>query len=457
MKKKQNIIAFAPWLFIFSVGCTGGINASPNVNLNQGSNGVDTLTISPMNWVNGNLGTGTAHYNEQMSTPFQCVFTGLTAGIQGIITIGYDIKHSSRNAYDYLTYYNRLLPHNFPSHNTPETIDPLSGTGLPSNTPFTTYPIPIPSAAGSPIAGQPVTSFITLSTGERLMTLYNGTIDTIYYVTQGDLNAAQSETRIAIKFTPSGPTTVLLWGGHIASRNDWGYSIGGPNSAGGISGSPFHMRLVDWTLANTGNQDRSLGGSSVGGPPPPPLPITLLNFNVNVVPQGVQLNWTTALEYNNSYFTLERSTGNLSFEPIGIVDGAGNSNTLLDYSWLDKDPGTGTNYYRLTQTDFDGASKNYGPVCIRTGETPFSLSLINIYPNPATGDFYLTYSSEDRSTTQLEVMNAEGKTFYSETLNSMRGANFIEIKNSILPGKGIYFVRLSQGQVKSQAERIVKN
>src|SRR5258706_8140456 len=456
MKTKLNPAAFVLWLYAFLTICSGKLSATPNVNLNQAKNGVDTLTINPMLWVNGNLGAGTAHFNEQMSTPFQCVFTGLTAGVQGTITIGYDITHSGRNAYDYLTQYNRILPHNVAAPNTPETIDPLSGTGLPANTPFTTYPIPIPSAAGSPIAGQPVTSFITLPNGERLMTLYNGTIDTIYYVTEGDLNASQSETRIAVKFTPSAATTVLLWGGHIASRNDWGYSIGGANSAGGISGSPFHMRLVDWTLANTGNQDRSLAGGIVGGPPPPPLPITLLNFNVTTVPQGVQLNWSTDLEYNNNYFALERSAENLNFEPLGIVNGAGNSNTLLSYSWIDKNPAAGTSYYRLVQTDFDGGSKTYGPVSVRTGEMPFSLSLVNIYPNPSSGDFYLIYHSEDRSPVLLEIMNAEGKRFYSETINSMRGTNFIEIKDGILPGKGIYFVCLSQGQVKSFAERIVK-
>src|SRR5258705_3219010 len=125
MKKKPNIIAFALWLFISTAIISEKVSAAPNVNLNQAKNGVDTLTINPMLWVNGNLGAGTAHFNEQMSTPFQCVFTGLTAGVQGTITIGYDITHSGRNAYDYLTQFNRILPHNFAAHNTPETIDPL--------------------------------------------------------------------------------------------------------------------------------------------------------------------------------------------------------------------------------------------------------------------------------------------------------------------------------------------
>lgn len=456
MKVKLHFTAIALQVSVALAFWAERITATPSVNLNQARNGVDTLVVNPMIWSNGNLGSGTAHYNEQMSTPFQCVFTNLAAGVSGTIVIGYDIVQSGHHAYDYLTHYNRILPHNFPSHTTPETIDPLAGTGLPSSTPFTTYPIPVPSAAGSPIAGQPVTSFLTLPTGERVMTLYGGTIDTVYYVTEGSLTASNSETRMAIRFTPSGSTAVLLWGAHIGSRNDWGYQLSGPNSAGGISGSPYHVRLVSWTLASVGNQDRSLGGASVGAPPPPPLPVTLVCLVGENTPQGNLLRWATVTEINNDYYTIERSSVNENFIPVGTVDGAGNSNIFLSYSWTDAAPASGTNYYRLVQTDFDGTRKTYGPIFIRTNDTPFSLSLINIYPNPTTGEFYLTYRSEDRCETLLEIMNGEGKKIYSNILNSMRGTNFIEIGNDMLPSQGIYFVRLSQGKIKSHAERIVK-
>src|SRR5690242_16809818 len=155
MKSKVQLIV----IILSSAVYVGKVCAAPAVNLNQGRNGVDTMVVNPMQWINGNLGGNGAHYNEEMSTPFQCVFTGLTPGVAGTIVIGYDIMQGGKHAYDYLTYYTRILPHNFPTHNTPETINPLTGSGLPINTPFSTYPIPVPSAAGSPIAGQPVTSF----------------------------------------------------------------------------------------------------------------------------------------------------------------------------------------------------------------------------------------------------------------------------------------------------------
>src|SRR6185295_7010708 len=155
MKKKTNYCAIALWLCVSQAVNYEAANAAASANLNQARNGTDALPTNPVNWVNGNLGGSQAHYVEGMSAPFQCVMTGLTIGAQVTITIGYDIRNSSKHAYDYLTHYNRILPHNFLLHSTAETIDPLVGTGLGATTPYTTYAIPVPSTAGSPVAGQP--------------------------------------------------------------------------------------------------------------------------------------------------------------------------------------------------------------------------------------------------------------------------------------------------------------
>src|SRR4029077_17721362 len=64
--------------------------------------------------------------------------------------------------------------------------------------------------------------------------------------------------QIAITFSASVGNPVLAWGGHIASRADWGAN----NSAVAISGSPYHMRLIDLDGAG-GNQDRSLSEGAV--------------------------------------------------------------------------------------------------------------------------------------------------------------------------------------------------
>ena len=429
---------------------------SPGANLNQARNGTDALPTSPVNWVNGNLGGSQAHYVEGMSAPFQCVMDFLTPGTQVTITIGYDITNSSKHAFDYLTYYNRIMPHSFALHNTPETIDPLIGTGLGAGTPFTTYTIPAPSSAGSPTVGQPTNSYNALTVSDRKMTLFNGTIDTIYYAVQGDLNASSSETQVVVKYTPVGTTAVLAWGGHLGNRNDWGYTSGSANSAGGISGSPFHMRLISWSYGSLGSQDRSLSGATVGGPSSGSLPVTLVSFTAAVVPGGIKLNWSTASEINNDYFTLEHSAEGIHYYGLDNIDGAGNSTGARNYSYTDENPFSGTNYYRLTQTDFDGKQKVFDGISINRDGEPLALSIVNIYPNPFTEDFSITYNSEKRATTQIEIFNADGRLIYTQPLDSKAGINRFDYNKKVNLLRGIYFVSFVQDKTKTEAKRIVK-
>ena len=77
----------------------------------------------------------------------------------------------------------------------------------------------------------------------------------------------------------------------------------------------------------------------------------------------VLCTWATASETNNNYFNVERSEDAVNFENIGTVKGAGNSNTIRNYQFIDNisrhlhiSPSPPFLYYRLRQTDFDGSN-----------------------------------------------------------------------------------------------------
>jgi hypothetical protein len=89
-----------------------------------------------------------------------------------------------------------------------------------------------------------------------------------------------------------------------------------------------------------------------------PLPVSLLNFAAKIVNEGVLLEWATASELNNDIFTIERSGKTMTFQVLTTEEGAGQSNTITRYSYLDKDPINGLSYYKLSQTDFDGTYKD---------------------------------------------------------------------------------------------------
>ncbi|MFH0866373.1 MAG: GEVED domain-containing protein, partial [Bacteroidota bacterium] len=84
-----------------------------------------------------------------------------------------------------------------------------------------------------------------------------------------------------------------------------------------------------------------------------PLPIELLFFSGQCEDENSILKWSTASETNNDYFTIYRSKNIIDWDIIGTVDGAGNSSTILDYSFTYKQPHNEVAYYCLKQTDFD--------------------------------------------------------------------------------------------------------
>ena len=239
-------------------------------------NGQATATTTPIpTWGTGNAGASNSHYLESHSIAYRTVMGQLpTDGTVIEITLGYDVKRSGSYALDYLTHYQRVLPHVLFGHHDPEVFDPLSGISGVGAT-MTTAPIPLPTQTlvvdpdgtdPDPAAAQPSTSMSELPAAERMMTLFGGHLIDVTYVTEADvaLATSSSETQIKVRFTADSPTAVLAWGGHIACRWDWGFNADGtPRSAGGISGSSYHMRLVNWNLGNLGSQDRSMSTDAV--------------------------------------------------------------------------------------------------------------------------------------------------------------------------------------------------
>ncbi len=89
-------------------------------------------------------------------------------------------------------------------------------------------------------------------------------------------------------------------------------------------------------------------------PTSPPLPIQLNYFKIIQLNEGIQLQWQTLTETNNDYFSIEQSQDGINFKEIATIDGAGNSNQELNYSYDVTHLHAGENYFRLTQYDFDG-------------------------------------------------------------------------------------------------------
>jgi hypothetical protein len=180
--------------------------------------------------------------------------------------------------------------------------------------------------------------------------------------------------------------------------------------------------------------------------PSPTLPIELLSFTASVQNSDVELNWITASENNNDYFTIERSADALNFTSISTLNGAGNSAEMISYSAVDYRPFTGVSYYRLEQTDYDGKTSYSNIVAVEFNE--YSLA---IYPNPFS-DETTFQTAEDLKGASLTVYNSYGHLV--KQIKNISGQSFTLAREDL--SGGLYFIRLEQdGEILATDKLVV--
>jgi hypothetical protein len=95
------------------------------------------------------------------------------------------------------------------------------------------------------------------------------------------------------------------------------------------------------------------------------LPIELISFDGVNNGSSNLLYWLTASEHNNNYFTLERSNDGENWEEVTKIVAAGQSTQELSYSYSDETFSRNMiNYYRLSQTDYDGTTEFFNIVSL---------------------------------------------------------------------------------------------
>ncbi|MDQ3047399.1 MAG: T9SS type A sorting domain-containing protein [Bacteroidota bacterium] len=176
---------------------------------------------------------------------------------------------------------------------------------------------------------------------------------------------------------------------------------------GGTSGSVSAGTIVSASsLSSFG--PFTLASSSVSNP----LPIELSSFTGSCSGGNITLEWTTATETNNDYFTVERSIDGLSWTTIQTVAGAGNSTSTLNYRFTDTQAYDEVLYYRLNQTDWNGLVKYYDVIMVTPCNDIFGNDL-SIYPNPSTGNFNFVFNGDIHNVISIEIMNVLGERIYS--------------------------------------------
>jgi extracellular elastinolytic metalloproteinase len=143
----------------------------------------------------------------------------------------------------------------------------------------------------------------------------------------------------------------------------------------------------------------------------------------------VGLTWNTFNEVNTLKFVVQRSTDGSGYVNIGEIKSGGNGNH--DYSFVDRNPANGKNYYRLYQVDKDGKF-SYSPVVIIDFDNSF---VITLAPNPAKDYAYLQAGSNIIK--HIQLTNTLGQVLWQSPVNSTS----IKIPLQTFE-RGTYYIRI---------------
>lgn len=262
-----------------------------------------------------------------------------------------------------------------------------------------------------------------------------------------------SASTVGGNVTGTGATSIIIDGSLDVTG---GISISGSAQLSGTGVVGFGSFTTDNSGSKmncaTGDKHDTDGGSADPPPPHNPmdlstcgpgviLPVELLFINATDQGDHNVITWATVTEENNASFTVLRSDDGEHFYAIGQVAGAGNSQVLVNYSFIDNNHTSA--YYQLLQTDFDGQTA-YSDIVFVNIET----GLISVYPNPSTGgELNISFGRSIDNIVGYVVYDIAGHELFNETSYLEGNLHTIYFSNSL--ATGVYILSI---EVESKVE-----
>jgi hypothetical protein len=228
-------------------------------------------------------------------------------------------------------------------------------------------------------------------------------------------------------------STINEWGGYVEYLPTGSINVG-TNVVSGVS-VPSADFFRSWTL-----NDNSV-----------PLPIELISFEANCLNKEKVLEWCTASETNNDFFTVEQSIDGVNFQAIGTVKGSGTTSSKHCYKFAAGPGMANVNYYRLLQTDDSKKTTVHKIVSLNACDQLLDNTVIT---NNGTKTVGILVNSSVDATYELNVHNSLGQIIDVKQVNVKKGYNTIQVDLDNV-SNAIYYLSLLNGSEKPVTKKIV--
>ena len=229
-------------------------------------------------------------------------------------------------------------------------------------------------------------------------------------------------------------------------------------SNGSISGSSANQKIkigsdikykgnTDGILTGNFKTDNTTGSSPNGFVSFTMLPVNFTSFYIGKTGQDVQLTWSTDKEINNSHFDVERSFNGTDWQKVSVINGAGSSTNVNNYSYNDKNVSGSVVYYRLRQVDIDGGFVYSSIKSIRMSE---AVSAVRIYGSNK--NVVIDLNTSIKSNLVVSVINANGQVLSKQTVSNPAYRININIQNA---STGTYIVHVTDNKGWTEAKKVI--
>jgi hypothetical protein len=181
-----------------------------------------------------------------------------------------------------------------------------------------------------------------------------------------------------------------------------------------------------------------------------PLPIELLNFDAKCVSNDIVLEWCTASEKDNSYFTIEQSIDGVNYTSIGNVFGNGTTNKKNCYQFIGSSI-SDMNYFRLTHTDNFGVKTISKVVNVSSCKNSNGNILI---AHGGTKELGIILNSLNDEALELHVHNALGQLVEVKNVAVVKGYNNVKVDLENV-SNSTYYVSIYNSAEKLISKKII--
>ena len=293
-------------------------------------------------------------------------------------------------------------------------ISAIAYTGVDQST-------PVENVTNQPVAASAVSSSITIASKTNDL-VYDGVV-------------------IGCLFCFSAPSATATMGS-TTLRNNLSFVGAGFAGAGATGTTPGATSVSPgWNFAGSSIAAGTHNGLNVRSSIS--LPVELSSFKAKLEKGKVILDWQTLSELNSFGFEVERSSDGTHFEKIGFLESRGNSTSIKNYNYTDRNPLEGLMYFRLKQLDLNGDFDYSNVIAVEFHSQSFSL-----FPNPAKNRIQIETAYTEAA--ELNIFDGKGQLVKQVDLQKDQ----LSVDISELP-LGVYMVVLSAGQ-EVFSQRLIK-